>query len=116
MDNAVWERILLRGSKDQVKDDLARQVERNFILPNHEVTCKLIEANIHLAAPDPALMKTILGYLRHVTIYRALRATGNQDIDPIQVGEPWPKDIFPSIEAATIEKQRVFEAILSQHI
>jgi hypothetical protein len=115
MDNVVWEKILQRNSEDPVKAKLGHRIENDFILPNHETTCKVIEANIHLAASDGQLMKAILNYIRHVAVYRALRASGINDFDPIYVGEPWPAEVFPRIEAATIAKQRDFEELLKQH-
>jgi hypothetical protein len=115
MDNAIWEKILQRDSTDSVKARVGDRIESDFILPNHEATCKLIEANIHLATPDDRLLQAILSYLRHVAVYRALRASGIKDVDPLDVGEPWPSDVFPVIEAATLAKQRDFEAVLKQH-
>src|SRR5216684_6891739 len=69
MDNAIWEKILHRDSKDPVKAQLGRRIENDFILPNHASICRTIEANIHLAAPDSQLMDLILKYLRHVAVY-----------------------------------------------
>jgi hypothetical protein len=115
MDNVVWQRILQKGSSDKLTADLSHRIETDFILPNHDATCTLIQANIHLAAPDSQLMKAVLKYLRHVTVYRALRATGNTSLDPINVDEPWPKDLFPAVEEATFRKQREFETLLQQN-
>lgn len=112
MDNAVWEKILQRESNDQVRAALAKKIESDFILPNHEAIVKTIMGNIHLAAPGRELMDELLRYLRHIAIYRALRASGTTNIDPIGVGEPWPANVFPAVEKATWEKQREFEAVL----
>jgi len=114
MDNVVWERLLQRCSNDHVRSQLGLRIEKDFILPNHEATSNIIEANIHLAAPESQLMDAILKYLRHVAVYRALRAGGNDGIDPIAVGELWPGDVFPAVREATLRKQRDFEALLKQ--
>ena len=98
MDNAVWERILQRESKDPIKAELRHRIESDFILPNHADTCKLIENGVYLAAPDNKVMEASMKYLRHVAVYRALRASGNTKVDPLDVGEEWPADVFPSIE------------------
>jgi len=87
-DNVVWERILQRKSNDPTKAALGKQVELDVLLPNHEAACKIIQDNIHLAA-DATLVKILLKYIKHVTIYRAIRATGDKETDPIDVGEPW---------------------------
>jgi hypothetical protein len=113
MDNVVWERSLQRRSKDRIKAELGHRIENDFILPNHETTCKIIEANIHLAAPDSQLVDSILKYLRHVAVYRALRASGCNDVDPIAVEEPWPESVFPTIKEATFRKQHDFETLLN---
>lgn len=112
VDNAVWEKILQRESIDQVGAAVGRRIESDFILPNHDAVVKTITANIHLAAPGSELMDELLKYLRHVAVYRALRASDNANIDPISVGEPWPSDLFPAIRKATLVKQQEFEALL----
>lgn len=58
--------------------------------------------------------QTILKYLRHVAVYRALRASKNNELDPIDVHEPWPADVFPIIKETTLRKQRDFEMLLKQ--
>jgi len=115
MDNAVWERILDRKSKDSVEANLGATIESEFILPNHEKTSQLIESSIHLAAPDSKVLDASVKYLRHVAVYSALRASGNKDTDPLDVGEPWPEDVFPTIQAATKAKQNEFELLLKAH-
>jgi hypothetical protein len=115
IDNVVWERILQRQSNDPVRAALAHRIETDFILPNHEATCKIIESNIHLAAPNPELLQALLKYVRHVAVYRAIRATGNTEVDPVDVGEPWPADVFPIVEKATLARQKGFESLLQQY-
>jgi hypothetical protein len=114
MDNAVWEKILQRESDDQLRAAIGKKIESDFIMPNHDAIAKTIMSNIHLAAPGSELMNELLKYLRHIAIYRALRASGNTNIDPIVVGEPWPTKVFPAVEKATLEKQREFDALLFQ--
>lgn len=115
IDNVVWERILQRQSKDPVRAALAHRIETDFILPNHEAACKVIQANIHLAAANPELVSALLKYVRHVAVYRAIRASGNTEVDPLDVGEPWPSDVFPAVEKATMERQRAFDSLLKRY-
>jgi hypothetical protein len=115
MDNVVWERILERKSQNPIKAALAAQIEKDFILPNHEAACQIIKSNIHLADLDPQLIEILLKYVRHVAVYRAIRATGNTETDPLDVGEPWPYDVFPAIEKATLLHQKEFQTLLKQH-
>jgi hypothetical protein len=112
MDNVIWEKILERQSTDPVIANLAHHVESDFILPNHLEARQIISSNIHLAAPDSSLMIAILKYLRHITIYQALRAGGNISVDPLHVHEPWPGELFPLLESATRARQQEFEELL----
>jgi len=95
------------------KAALGKQVELDVLLPNHEAACKIIQDNIHLAA-DATLVKIMLKYIKHVTIYRAIRATGDKETDPIDVGEPWPAEVFPAVAAATLDHQKRFEELLQR--
>ena len=112
MDNVVWERILDRQAKDQIKRSLATEIETNFILPNHEATCEIIRSNIQFAASDKYLFDSLVAYVRHVTVYKALRSSGNKDIDPLDVGEPWPHELFGRVREATLAKQKDFDEML----
>jgi hypothetical protein len=114
MDNVVWRRILDRTAEDEVKRAVAGQIDANFLLPNHEAICMTIQSNIHLASADATLFDALLRYLRHVAVYKALRASGIHNMDPIALGEGWPKDLFPKIEEATLAKQREFEQMLKE--
>jgi len=113
MDNAVWEQILQRKSKDPIKASIAQRIENDFILPNHEAACQIIQSKIHLGI-DPAVIEVLLKYVRHVAVYRAIRASGNLETDPMDVGERWPKAVFPLVERATLDRQREFQAMLEQ--
>jgi hypothetical protein len=116
VDNVVWKRILERAAEDQKKRNIARQIENGFILVNHREIVKIIEGNIHLVGSDPALFKVLLDYMRHVAVYSAVRATGDLETDPLEVGEPWPRDLFPVLEAATLKKQQEWEGLLRSAI
>lgn len=114
MDGAVWDRIL---DKSQGGDELRRKVgeaiEKDFILPNHGEIVSIIQSNIHLAECDEASFKTLLRYVRHVSVYRAMRESGCHDRDPISLGEPWPADFLPLIEEMTRKLQHRYDALVT---
>ena len=114
MDNVIWERILDREAEDPVKQSLGKEIEATVIIPNHELTSDLIQSNIHLAASNKELFDALVRYVRHVAIYKALRSSGNKDIDPLDVGEPWPDDVFRKVKHATLEKQKEFDRMLAE--
>ena len=90
-DNAVWSRLRDRAlGKDDLREQVARQIEKDFILPNHEETVQVIESNIHLTGANEELLRQLLAYIRHVAVYNAMRSSGDYTHDPISLGEPWP--------------------------
>ena len=108
--NVVWEHLINGKAGDEsIKARVDHQLYGSFFLPNHEVIVKIIESNIHLARPDEPLEKLLFSFLRHVTIFKALRQAGLQNVDPIVLGEPWPSELFRVIEARTKMLQREYD-------
>ena len=108
--NVVWDHLLSRKPAEiETMQVVTHQLYHCFLLPNHENTLKLIEANIHLAQPDEELEGLILCFIRHVTIFRALRDGGLKNVDPIAVGEPWPRELFPAVERRLRLLQQQFD-------
>lgn len=97
--NIVWDHLVNGTSINfKAKTTVDKQLYQNFFLPNHEAILKLIEANIHLAQPDEELERLLLRFIRHVAVFRAIRDGGLQNTDPVDVGEPWPTELFPAVE------------------
>ncbi|HEY1768029.1 MAG TPA: hypothetical protein VGG26_10250 [Terracidiphilus sp.] len=114
-DNVVWETILdRRPASDPLRQSIAGELDRKYILPNHEEVVRLIEAGMHLAQCDAKLENALLHYMRHVAIYRALRDTGCFDKDPIALGEPWPQELFPLIQERTKSLQKEYDLLISR--
>jgi hypothetical protein len=98
-DNAVWQKILdSRNKEDSLRQRVGTEIEKTFILPNHDEIIKLIESKIHLAKADAELLNQLLTYIRHIAVYKAMRSSGVFEYDPIHLGEPWPEKLFPLIE------------------
>lgn len=112
-DNAVWGKILHRDDRtDPIRQKVAWQIESEFLLPNHEAIIKIVEEKIHLANPDDILLRELLAYIRHVAVFRALRSADIQDRDPVALGEPYPKDLFPLVRKRTIDLQNRYDSQL----
>ncbi len=113
-DNAVWKLILDRTKKeDMIRQNVAKEIERNFILPNHDEAVKLIEAKIHLAKADEEFLDQLLVYIRHVAVYSAMRSSGIFEYDPIYLGEPWPAKLVALVEQKTRQLQQEYDGLIA---
>jgi hypothetical protein len=113
--NVVWEHLISgKSSYQSIKDQVDVQLYSSFFLPNHERIIEIIESNIHLAQPNEILEGLLLRFIRHVTIYKALRQVGLQNVDPIALGEPWPAELFSEIEQRMTVLQQEFDQELGR--
>lgn len=113
-DNALWPHLERRSGSDMEKANLGRALEREVVLPNHAALLQIIEANLHLAAGDEAVLEQVKRYVRHVAVFQALRAAGLSHQDPIAHDEPWPGNLFPTIEQRTREIQEEYNGLLAE--
>ncbi|NQD94535.1 hypothetical protein HP532_17975 [Pseudomonas sp. CrR25] len=112
-DNVVWEKILDRENpSDAERQKLAFQIEQGVLLPNHAEIVEIIESSIHLAVLDTEFETQILAYLRHLDVYRSIRAIGITDKDPTYFGEPYPRNFFKMVEERLFKFQNEYEEIL----
>jgi hypothetical protein len=113
IDGATWERILDRHhGNDELRKRIGEEIEKNVLLPNHEAIVAIIQSKIHLAEADQAAFDAMLRYVRHVSVYRAMRAAGCYDRDPIALNEPWPKEFLPIIERTTYTLQKQYDSLI----
>jgi hypothetical protein len=114
-DNTVWERILDKdkGDKD-LRAQIGTTIESKVVLPNHQETLRIIQENIHLARADKELEQLLLLYVRHVTVYAAMRDSGCTDKNPIMLGERWPEKLFPAIAERTLRLQAEFDQLIGR--
>ena len=113
-DNVVWEKILHRESDDSEKQRVAHQIEADVVLPNHLEIISLIESGMHFVRGDKELESALLAYMRHIDVYRSIRAAGIREKDPIYFGEPYPQDFFRVIEDRVKKQQKKYDDILSE--
>jgi hypothetical protein len=113
-DNVVWEKILERSNDlDMDRKKLGYQIEKDVLLPNHIEILEIIEKNIHLAKPDQDFEQQIMQYIRHVDVYRAIRAAGIFDKDPLHFNEPYPHGLFEAVKLRVQILQSEYDAVLS---
>jgi hypothetical protein len=112
-DNAFFE--IWRNNQQESGDmKIARKIEDDFVLPNHEEIIKIIDAHFDLIKNDSddeeklyPLMDAMKAYERHVAVYKALKETGDTR-KPIQLRERFPKEFFGLIDKriAELENRR----------
>ena len=113
IDGATWERILdRRTGNDELRKRIGDEIEKNVILPNHEAIVGIIQSKIHLAEDDGEAFAAILKYVRHVSVYRAMRAAGDFDSLPFALDEPWPEEFLPIIERTTYALQKKYDSLI----
>jgi len=112
-DNAVWRRILDRKKDDELLRQVGTEIEKSYILPNHDEIIKIIESKIHLAKADDKLLDALLRYMRHIAVYKSMRVAGIFDKDPLDLQEPWPRDFFPAIEERIKQLQHQYDNLLA---
>lgn len=92
---------------------MAKLVEKEFILKNHQEIVYIIESKIHLAensANSKELINELLKYIKHVAVYKTIRSIKElQMFNPIDLNEPFPQNIFPLIENNFRELQNRYE-------
>jgi hypothetical protein len=114
IDNAVWERALGAQTPNRLPPDVGKPMEQ-FILDNHKEILKIIESEFYLAELTPALEKDLLQYVRHVAVYMAMRTTKHYDDKvPVDLNEPWPKDLFPHFQTRLDELQSNYNGMLKE--
>lgn len=111
-DNAIWEKMHEKWTGGPAERRIGEQLEGTVILPNHDEIVKLIESNVYTAKPDGDLLEQMKKYLRHVAIYKALRATGNKE-DPSKLGEPFPKEFFSLVQKRLSELQKQYDSAVA---
>ena len=113
IDNAVWERILDRNNaEDELRSKIGAVIEEHTILPNHDEIVKTMQSSLHLAVPDEELFQVMLQYIRHIAVYKAMRENKCYDKDPMHLGEPWPRQLFPLIKKKVEELQNQYNELL----
>ncbi|MCY6494047.1 hypothetical protein [Leptolyngbya sp. GGD] len=115
-DTVMWKRIKSLSSEQDVLPDAASEaIEKEFILKNHQEIVEIIETKIHLAENSEnskELIDELLKYIKHVAVYKTIRSIKElQNVNPMDLNEPFPPKLFPLIEHNFRELQSRYESL-----
>lgn len=115
-DNVMWKRIKsLSPEINALPESASDAIERGFILKNHQEIVEIIESKIHLAensANSKELINELLKYIKHVAVYTTIRSIKElQNVNPVDLNEPFPDQLFPLIEHNFRELQAKYERL-----
>lgn len=97
-DDAIWHRVpALYHDGTQLPTETGAVVESDFLLPNHDRAVALIESQFHFVAIEDDLVELLVQYVRHVAVFRSLRAAGSE-LNPIDVDEPFPDGLVEQLQ------------------
>lgn len=96
------------------RQELNKIIQAETLVPNHREAVKIIRSYIHLADADQPLLDLLNIYIRHVDVYVALRSSDIWDIDPIDVGEPYPQELFGEIWQKLQKTQSDYDRLLRE--
>jgi hypothetical protein len=113
VDGAVWDTILARDKDDEIRKKIGEQIDKDVLLPNHEKLILVIQSKIHLAEADQETFDLMMKYVRHASIYRAMRKAEYFDKDPYHLGEPFPKGLLSNIEKTRALLQSKYDSLLA---
>ena len=112
MDNVIWKKILDKRNDNKELRSIAENIEEKMVLPNHDEIVRILETNIHLMEDDANLLIAIKKYLRHISVYKALRSAGIKDKFPFDYDEPYPTDFFDLISKHAYKIQAEYDKLI----
>jgi hypothetical protein len=115
-DNVMWKRIKSLSPENNVLPESASAaIEQDFILKNHQEIIEIIESKIHLAESSVnsrELINELVKFIKHVAIYRTIRSISElRQVNPVDLNEPYPANLFPLIERNFRELQHRYEQL-----
>lgn len=92
-DNAIWEKLSMLSDADDVfSKNLSKEIEKEHLLKNLIGAKDLVRANLHYVHTDNDLYRTLIDFIRHVSVYESIRKSGEK-YNPIHVGAPFPSEL-----------------------
>jgi len=92
-DNSIWQNLsMLSDSEETFSENLSSEVERNHLLVNLTNARDLVKKNLHYVHMSSALYKSLIEFIRHVSVYESIR-NSNEQCNPIDVGAPFPEKL-----------------------
>jgi hypothetical protein len=115
-DNVLWERVPnFFDNSNSLPQETNDYLEKEVLLRNHEEIGQIIESNFHLAEADSELSQEIFKYIRHVTVYLAIRKVNNfRKLNPIDFNEPFPPNFISLFNSKLSEIQNSYNDLVSE--
>jgi hypothetical protein len=110
-DNINWRRLLDLNHPDNLRRRVAESLEANYVLPNHQEVVGIIQRSRPLLQREVGLGPLLDDYIRHVSVYQAIRASGDLTTLPLAAGAPWPERLFPYVEERTAVLELELQAL-----
>lgn len=111
----VWNRIMSRkDDNDSLLNKIDYNIERNFFYPNNQEIAKIIESKYYLAQADKELKDVIMAFLRHQSVFSAIKQMKYEDLDPVELGEPWPQEFYAIFKDRTLKLQAEYDDAISR--
>jgi len=86
-----------------------------MLLDIHLDIARIIDNKIAIAEPNDDLSKTLLQYIRHITLYKILRDSSEYNIWPHDFGESYPVNLKKLIESETYKLQNEYNELMQIH-
>jgi hypothetical protein len=110
-DTATWKLMHKKWDGTPFERSLGLALDREFILPNHEAAVSLIESHLYLIKPDPQLLDALTKYMKHVSVFKALRSIGSKE-DPSAAGAPFPDEVEAIVKDRLEKLQEAYDTEL----
>jgi hypothetical protein len=113
-DQAVWKNILgVREEQGSPKQRLAKNLEENIVIPNHNQIVEIIETHLSIADVDENLSKLLQQYINNVEVYKALRSAGEQTMFSIERSDDdwWHQDLFDAVKGRIDELEKEYQEL-----
>lgn len=99
-------RMLTKGEGFNPTDNkMAAAIEHNVIMKNNQEIADIIMSQIHISFPEKELLSAIKSFLKHVEIYKAIRAADITDKYPTHFKVEYPTIFGELIEERTLALQ-----------
>ncbi len=112
-DNVTWDRMLYKNRDDgSLEEKIGEVIEETLILPNHDEILEVIDKKAYLCQDDN-IIKILVDYIKHISIYKAIRASGDKHTLPRNLGEElsWPNPFYPTLKAKTTALQHTLNRL-----
>lgn len=114
-DSSIWRRIPNLSVADNIlPETIGGNIERSYLLPNHQEAVRIIESKIHLVQ-DVELVTLLQQYIKHVAVYSALRAA-DSNLNPIDLGEPFPEKLPQKLQRKTMALQSRYNNLVKSEL